>query len=359
MVFAAATTGPNRRRARLAAVGLASLGAACVITHESGEPATAGPGMPVAAPVSIPLPDFAAGGGSRARAEFFNGILRRLQDAADEGDAALLGNLIESFERPDLPEAFMEHLDGYRAIARGIEFQVHVAQNAQLKLLSKDDEAVEKTPALGEPLLLELELPAMAAPLRLGAQGEPDSVGFSVAVTLDDEYVDGSRREFQSKEFLWLPRAFELVGERRLRLPVAINADVGDAVRRSVVVRVDLMPGYVVIEGMRAPIQRVTAGAMTCTQWPKGYEVLAARPLAGLKAALKDFSQKSYASAYLSAMLIPAPQRREATSLLIDQVRFGRADQAQVAMAALRHVAGVEIAVGDRDAWLLWWQTKR
>ena len=44
--------------------------------------------------------------------------------------------------------------------------------------------------------------------------------------------------------------------------------------------------------------------------------------------------------------------------MLIDQVRYGRADQAQVAMAALKRVSGLSLAVGDRDAWLAWWQTK-
>ena len=51
-------------------------------------------------------------------------------------------------------------------------------------------------------------------------------------------------------------------------------------------------------------------------------------------------------------------QQREACALLVDQVRFGRADQAQVAMAALQNVNGLSIAVGDRDAWLDWWQAR-
>ena len=102
-----------------------------------------------------------------------------------------------------------------------------------------------------------------------------------------------------------------------------------------------------------------TAGAITCTQWPEGYEILAEQPLAGLTAALRDFNPKNFASAYLSALLVPPGQRRQATEMLIDQVRFGRADQAQVAMAALRKVAGVQIAIGDRDGWLEWWQSRQ
>ena len=49
----------------------------------------------------------------------------------------------------------------------------------------------------------------------------------------------------------------------------------------------------------------------------------------------------------------------ENEQLLIDQVRYGRSDQAQVAMAALRASTGAEIPVGDRDGWLAWWQQRR
>ena len=199
----------------------------------------------------------------------------------------------------------------------------------------------------------------MERPVLLGARSDRDPVGFAVAVTIRDEYVDGSTREFQTKDFLRLGETYELAGERALRLPVRVEAAVGEAVRRSVVVRVDLMPGYVTLEGIRAPIQRVTAGAITCTQWPAGYEILAAQPLAGLRAALQDFNPKNFASAYLSALLVPSRDRLEATALLIDQVRFGRADQAQVAMAALHKTAGVEVAIGDRDGWLEWWQSRQ
>lgn len=358
---AAATTGAARRRARLAVAAAASVAVACVTTYEPVEPGE-GEALPFAAPVSIPLTELGGPGSSRVQLEFFGGILRRLQDAAAEGDAALIDSLVESYDLPNVPESFRRHLVGYRAIARGILFQQHVQQRGLLRLVADADadadEPARRAPPLGEPLQLELELPPMADAVRLGALGDDDPIGFSVGVTVEDEFVDGSSRESQSKEFLWLPRAIELRDES-LSLPVEVGAAAGDAVRRSVVVRVDLMPGYVTIDELRAPIQRVTAGAITCTQWPAGYEVLAEQPLAALRTALADFNPKNYAGAYLSALLVPAQQRREATALLIEQVRFGRADQAQVAMAALHRTAGVNIAVGDRDGWLTWWQGRQ
>ncbi|MEC8252356.1 MAG: hypothetical protein VX044_04025 [Planctomycetota bacterium] len=353
---------------------MAWLAAACVVTYEPAEPVDGREALPFAAPVSIPLPELGGAGGSRVQVEFFSGILRRLQDAAEEARrspesalaaAALIDGLVESYDKPGVPQAFERHLEGYRAIARGIRFQEHVRRSAQLRMVDPQErgrppaEGAQRAPALGAPLALELELPPMERPVLLGARSDRDPVGFAVAVTIRDEYVDGSTREFQTKDFLRLGETYELAGERALRLPVRVEAAVGEAVRRSVVVRVDLMPGYVTLEGLRAPIQRVTAGAITCTQWPAGYEILAAQPLAGLRAALKDFNPKNFASAYLSALLVPSRDRLEATALLIDQVRFGRADQAQVAMAALHKTAGVQVAIGDRDGWLEWWQSRQ
>lgn len=359
MLRPAAATRGRSGRAWLAAALVSSL-AACVTTYEPVDPANDVEGLSLAQPVAIPLPEL-GGGTNRVMVEFYSGILRRLQDAADDGDVALLDSLVESYDRPSVPDAFKQHLEGYRAIARGIGFTHHVQQKGSLQLTGDVPVGGEepKTPVLGKPLRLELSVPPMAAPVQLGALGERDPIGFSVAVTIDDEYVDGSSRTSQTKEFLWLPKSFELSGDKTLRLPIEIGADVGDAVRRSVLVRVDLMPGYVTFDEMRAPVQRVTAGAVSYTQWPKGHEILAAQPIAGLKQALKDFTPKNFASAYLSALLVPSAKRREACALLIDQVRFGRADQAQVAMAALHQMAGVKIAVGDRDGWLAWWQSKQ
>ena len=71
------------------------------------------------------------------------------------------------------------------------------------------------------------------------------------------------------------------------------------------------------------------------------------------------FDARNFACAYLAAVFVPSHERTAVIELLIEQVRFGRDDQAQVAMAALAAVTGAELAVGDRDAWLAWWQARR
>ena len=93
-------------------------------------------------------------------------------------------------------------------------------------------------------------------------------------------------------------------------------------------------------------------------QLPEGQEVTQKQPLAALKVALADFQPKNFGSAYLAALLLSPADRLAAAELLVDQIRYGRADQAQVAMAALKRVSGLSLAVGDRDMWLDWWQSE-
>ena len=78
------TPRPTRPRVFLAAASAAWFAAACVTTYEQVEPAAGGAEVPLTAPVSIPLTDLARSGSSRVEVEFFSGILRRLQDAAEE-----------------------------------------------------------------------------------------------------------------------------------------------------------------------------------------------------------------------------------------------------------------------------------
>ena len=74
----------------------------------------------------------------------------------------------------------------------------------------------------------------------------------------------------------------------------------------------------------------------------------AAQPLAGLRAALKDWQELRWRTQRLAGALAGS----SATALLIDQVRFGGLTKL-VAMAALHKTAGVQVAIGDRDGWLV------
>lgn len=354
-----APTVAGRRVPRATLAALVALGGAgCVTTYEPIALPTRG-SMPDAVPVTIPFPEI----GDRRGAlwnELYKGVLQRLQEAAEAGDPALIDALLASYDKPDVPESIADQLRGYRLVARGIAFQQHLLAAARLLAVAGTPPApIDAAPPLGEALRLELRVPPGDEPVVLGGRYDRDPVGFAVAVTLEDEFVDGSSHSSHSEEFLRLPHAVELAGDRALTLPIEIGAAAGEAVRRKVLVRVDLMPGYVVIRGLRAPVKRTVVGAGSWTQWPRGHDVIAKTPLAALRQALAKFHEGNFASAYVAALLVRPEQRDEAIALLIDQVRFGRADQAQVAMAALRQVSGVDLPVGDRDAWLAWWQGRR
>ena len=366
----------------------ACLAAGCVTTYTPMDLVDQTSELPVSQPIAIPIPE--AGGNNRLLLEFYSGILRRLQEAADDGDVALLDSLVESYDKPNIPDSVSQHLAGYRAIGRGIRFRQHAARNAVLELRvpeggggkvtgtnvvagakaagtkaagAKADTGAEKStaapkaPPLGKDLQLDLRLPAMDHAVTLGGHNDRNPIGFAVSVTVEDEDVHGSTRSLHTNGVVWLPERFVLVGDNQLSLPIDIGGDAGDAVRRSITVRVD-MRGHVEIDGIRAPVKSTAIAAASYTQWPEGYEIIAAQPLAALKVALGAFQPKNFASVYLASLNIPAAQRHEACTLLIDQVRFARADQADVAMAALQNITGLSIAVGDRDAWLLWWQAR-
>ena len=343
--------------------------AGCVTTYEdapllgeiNGAPAPA----PAAASLTIPFGGDEDQGG--VLAEFYRNVLLRMQEAAaqEPPDLLQLETLLASYERPDLPPSILQHVRGYRSIAIGLRFLQAAKQQTKLVTLppaSPDPqrpEPIDGVPVLGQPIELELQLAAGAEPVRLGGEADADPVRFSIAVTIDDTFVDGSTQSLSRPSQLSLPATFDLAGAAVLRLPLAIDLEAGAAVRRSILVRVDLMPGYVTVGEQRVPIRRTRLVSAQFDQWPAGFAALAKAPLAELRQALQRFEPKQFPRAYLAALRTPAEQRPEAVALLIEQVRFGRSDQAQVAMAALRAITGVEVPIGDREGWLAWWQQRR
>lgn len=347
----------------------------CVTVYEDIDP---NEGMDPAAqttPIAIEIPDRGDGAG-RLLLEFYSGVLRRLEDAAAEGDVALLDSLVQSYDKPSAPAEIREQIRGYRAVARGIAFVDHMTRRSSIELVSDDpgetridrhgrEVPVEpEAPPIGEPLRMELVVPAMQLPVVLGADGSEDSFGFWVSVRIDDEFADGGATWSRQRRYVPLSAAADggpivLSGNVVLRLPIDLDLEVGRAVRRTVLVRVETMPGHVYIDGLRVPVPRRSISAATWSQWPEGHELLEERPLDGLEAALQDFRPKNFAAVWLCCVLMPAADRTAATELLIDQVRYGTPDQAKVAMAGLQKLTGMSIAIGHRDGWLEWWQAHR
>ncbi|MBX3461713.1 MAG: hypothetical protein KF830_00965 [Planctomycetes bacterium] len=320
----------------------------------SGDPA-----VPAVAPVALTIPFGGAGSGDQwLLNEFCGGVLRRLQAAAEEGDPELVEALVGTYQRPGLPAPFAEALRGYEAVARGLRWQRHAAATAALALAGAPADGAA-VPPLGAAFVVHLEVAPPPLPVRLGARGGEDPCGFAVTLAFHDTFVDGSTRSTRTQDFVWLPAPFEFEGEAPLVVPIGVDAAAGEAVRRVVHLRVDLMPGHARIDGRRAPVQRTTLASLALTQWPAGHEALARAPLQGLQEALRRGDPAHFPHVFVAAAFVTGDEREPAMALLVDRIRFGRPDQALVASVALREVAGIDLPPGDRDAWLAWWQARR
>ncbi len=366
------TPSPRRGRWRRAAGGLAA-GAAgrlaawavaaalggCITTYEDaplfGPPAKS---TPVSlASVSIPFPELEQGEDPVARA-VYEGLLKRMQDAVGRADRADLATLLALAERPDQPVWLQERLAGYRLAERGLLFRDHLRSNAKLEMTAADASASSATAALplGAPLRCDLVVPPVDPPFRLGAADEDQRIGFLVAVAVEDAFVDGSTRDSSTNRLLCLPQAVVL--DRELRVPIALDFPAGDAIHRTLSLRIDLVPGYVGVDGRSAPVQGGAIAASRVECYPIGYELVAGAPLEHLRAALQRGDRASFATVYLAATATKGAEREPAIAALIEQVRLGRPDLAIVAMAALRAMTGVEVSIGDREGWLAWWQAR-
>jgi hypothetical protein len=198
--------------------------------------------------------------------------------------------------------------------------------------------------------------------MRFGGKDDEDPVAFSVEAEIIDEFVDGSRRRVGDSALLHLPDTITIGADGSvapLRLAVQFKfADIG-AVRRRVEMRVDILPGFVGSRADRAPVRRVTLATARLVQWQRGYLPIQQQPLVTLQEAMKIGDAKHFPHVRLAAEFAPAVDRAKVLNLLIDWVRLGKPDQAQVAMATLTAIGAANIQLGDRDGWLAWWQGRR
>lgn len=351
-----------------AALGLGLLLGSCVTTYEDAPLVASDLETPeLAVSQTIPLGNPPNSEAQRPVFELYNGVLRRLEQAVAERDLDEVQRLLDGYERTNLPDWVRDRLRGYRAISHGLAFQRHAAQASTLQLVAAGGDGVAAAPAvtlaapppIGEPLRLEFALPAAAAATRLGGATDDDPIGFGVALTVEDLYIDGGTGSQKRQSFVWVPATFDLAGSVVLRLPIGLELPAGDSVQRSVHVRVDLMPGYVQTAGWRAPVQRTTLTAASFTQWPRGYESIAKAPLPTLREAIRLGDEGHFQHVFLAALFSAGADRETAIGLLVDQVRLGTQAQAIVAMAALRTVTGVKQSVVDREGWLAWWQLRQ
>ena len=363
----------GRSRAAALFVTMASVAlTGCVTTYETAPLFSTKPEPPPeVSAVTIPIGS-GSPGDSGAVAEFYRSVLLRMHEVATarEPDLPQLEGLLARYDRGDLPASLVAALGSYRVLAQGMRCLQQLQQQARLDLVPADDGGVTLPPAaalpvatrvppIGAPLRFELRIPAGAEPIHIGGRDDDDVVAFAVSITIDDTHVSGLVKSSSTQQMVCLPVACDLQGSVCLRLPIALDAPGGDAVRRSVRVGVDLLPGFLRSGEMRAPVRRTRLTKTSITQYPDGYEEVSKAPFAQLQAALRVFGPRDFARAYLAALATHGDDRERAIGLLVDQVRFGRVDQAQVAMAALQEITDAGVPIGDREGWLAWWQRRR
>ncbi|MCR9247061.1 MAG: hypothetical protein NXI31_18675 [bacterium] len=361
---------PGRSLRQIAAVVTVTLLSSCVTVYEDAPLLEDNLEIPeFAVSQTIPLGKPPVSQEEVALMQLYDGILRRMQEAVDDRDVAVLFNLLDSYQKPGLPEWLSDRLAGYRAVGHGLQFLEHAAASATLKLVpaavADGDVAADAAagtappPTIGAPLRVEFALPPMMRPIHLGGAGDDDPIAFVLAITYEDTYVDGNRKSHRRHEPEVLPAAVELVGDQPLVLPFELTVEAGEAVRRVVHFRIDILHGFVRDGEVRAPIRRRALAALSVTQWPAGYEPIAAKPLATLREALRLGDRQHFPHVFLAGMFAKGPDRQAAITRLIDEIRYAPESRAMVAMATLREMTGANVPKGDREAWLAWWNTRR
>ncbi|MCA8965753.1 MAG: hypothetical protein KDC48_12790 [Planctomycetes bacterium] len=347
------------------------LATACVTTYEEaplfGVPGDKTEVPPYAVVQTIPFGETPTTPEEKVLHELYSGVFDRLQQAATDGNVAEVEALLAAYERGALPTWVQARFGGYRSLALGLRFVRHARERGVLALqpgpdadpatdAATDPAAV---PVLGQPLEFRYTLPAPSEPVVLGGRMDDDPCGFAVALTVEDAFVDGSTRRYSNQDFVWLPQQHQLTGKQPLTLPVRIDLPAVGAVHRTVHVRIDVMPGYVGIGGLRAAVSRSTLAATSVEQWPEERAEVLAEPLESLRKNLQLGGIAGGRRAYLAALAARGDEREQAFAMLIEEVRCGRGDQSLVAMASLQAMTGNHILVGDRDGWLAWWQARK
>jgi hypothetical protein len=332
---------------------IAAAGAGCVSTEF--QPGDVGA-------LVIPLGS-AAATGDEALVEFYTGILERMHEAygrPDRGrrrhiepDLPVLRDLLTNYNRPSAPAWARERMAGFERLANGLGFELHAARNAQLLL-------PDPVPAIGADLRLVLRLPALpGVAVRLGGENDSEPIVFRLSIAIDDSYPDGSTQGCEREELLRLPVALELDGAAVLQLPIELQLPAANAVRRTLQLRIDMLPGYVGIGGQPAAVRSTRLAAGRVLQHPAGIDAVRRAPLPTLRQAIQIGDSAHFAHVFLAAGFMPEADKQAAIESLIQWVRLGRDDQATVAMAALRELTSVSLPIGDRIRWLAWWAEHR
>jgi hypothetical protein len=295
--------------------------------------------------------------------------MAQLQEAHQGRDFARMRLLVDTYLVDYAPEWAVPRLVGFRDLSYGLQFESHAASNATLvQAAPSAPDATESaatdspltTDTIGAPLDFELRIASPPdGPWRLGGEADADPIAFRVTLVIQERFLDGSTRRIEDAEVVRLGNTVEL-GAEPLVLPVRIDLGPSLCARRDVDITAELMPGYLQNGDARAPVRFTRLCQSKATQWPKGHESVRTAPLAALRKAMEPGERDRFLQARLAAEFAQPAERPAVADLLMQWVRLGTPQQALVAMAALASIdPSAKAPLGDRDAWLLWWESRR
>ena len=340
------------RRRLLGALGLAVLGTAGCVTYDVAADPTGPIELTGAEPVVVPLHPGAQDATGQALDAWYESVVAQLQMAYVDREADVLQGLLLRHDRDSAPDWARQQLAVYRQLLIGLRVEEHLAGAARIRDVAPGQ-------VLGD--TVELELVVDSAPIDVVLPATVDDVVvtqflFEVVVRDEDAFGNVTTRVFS--EFVGLDEPAAL-GRGVLRVPFRVRRIAPEGVRRTIDVDCELMPGRFLLDGETVPSRRVPLARTTLVHWPPQVENVAVRPLETLRVALDEGGPERLRYVYVAAHFVPPEQVDTAVDLLIRNLRVAPPATARVDTVALRRLTGVDLPIGDRDAWLAWWQERR
>ena len=300
--------------------------------------------------VVIALPTGGTRGGDGPVDTYYRSILGQMNEAYVERNPELLGILLGKYDDPKAPPWAREVLPRYQTLLTALAFELHVGSRSRVQ---------SSALAIGEPMELQLDLPAHPGmSVELGAEDSDQPAVFRVSFEVEDRDSRGDLIRNQSSLLLRLSEDHLLAGEASLHLPFILDMPAFSTLIRNVVVRVELMPGYVQVDGDQVPHNRVFCASSELVLYPPGVESIRRAPRITLLRAMEIGDVDHFPHVFLAAHFMSEQYVEEALTALMGWVRLGNEGQQRVAMAALAVLADTKIEVGDRRRWLDWWQRR-